>query len=117
MQAVHLFAEKSHLKKLIRQDLFPSDKAQEGTVKGLAPAGCQAPCLEVNVKLRAQQGSDVSLSPRALGSGSGTWGSATDVFTGREMDQLTALVSPGVKERDSSQAVKRMRSPPLSGIV
>lgn len=67
VQAVHLSAENSHLKKPIRQDLFPSDKAQEGTVKGLAPAGCQAPCLEVNVKLTPEQGSDVSLSPQVLG--------------------------------------------------
>lgn len=61
MQAAHLFAENSHLKKLISQDLFSSDKAQEGTAKVLASAGCQASCLAVNVKLTSRQGSSTSL--------------------------------------------------------
>lgn len=61
MQAAHLFAENSHLKTLISQGLFSSDKAQEGTAKVLASAGCQAPCLAVNVELTPRQGSSTSL--------------------------------------------------------
>lgn len=49
------------LKKLISQDLFPSDKAQEGTAKVLASASCQVSCLAVDIRLTPQHSSNTSL--------------------------------------------------------